>query len=196
MVIAPFFSKTALEMMSRKEDKCRCLENLALASDLQLAQSPRFRQVRGGCLLQDNYTKILDLRRSDVVKIGEATYQQEMDMILGWAIGSTSNGNTITLVRDGMLIGNGVAQQDRVGACKLAIMRAQDSGHDTEGAVAYSDSFFPFPDGPEVLYEAGIKAIFTSSGSANDKEVFAACKEWGIIVYSLPDKDIRGFFGH
>lgn len=196
-VIAPFIGATALEILGgRKRGKCRCLENLALLSNLCLDLNPRFRQVRGGFLVQPNYIKALNIKRADVVKIGEATAQQERDMILAWAIGSTSNSNTITLVRDGMLLGNGVAQQDRVGACKLAVMRAQDAGHNTEGAVAYSDSFFPFPDGPEVLHKAGIKAIFTSSGSVNDDEVFAACKEWGIVVYSLPDKEIRGFFGH
>lgn len=54
----------------------------------------------------------------------------------------------MTLVRDGALIGNGVGQQDRVGGCALAIIRARDAGHDVHGAAAYSDSFFPFPDGP------------------------------------------------
>ena len=82
------------------------------------------------------------------------------DLILAWAVGCTSNSNTITLVKDGMLLGNGVGQQDRVGAAQLAIMRAGEK--DLNGAVAYSDSFFPFPDAPQILIDYGIKIIFST----------------------------------
>lgn len=85
------------------------------------------------------------------------------DMQLAWAIGSRSTSNTITIVKDGQLIGNGVGQQDRKEAAKLAVERATEAGHSLEGAVAYSDSFFPFPDGVEVLINAGVKTIFATS---------------------------------
>ena len=49
------------------------------------------------------------------------------DVILAWAVGCTSNSNTITIVKEGRLYGNGVGQQDRVGAAKLAIFRADDA---------------------------------------------------------------------
>ena len=108
-----------------------------------------------------------------------------------------SNSNTITIVKDGRLLGNGVSQQDRKGAAKLAaFLRAKDAGHDTKEAVAYSDSFFPFTDGPEILISAGIKVIFATSGSVRDKEVLEFCKEKGIIFVTIPDKDGRGFFRH
>jgi len=118
-----------------------------------------------------------------------------LNMILAWAVGSTSNSNTITIVNDGMLLGNGVGQQDRVGAAGLAIRRAIDAGHEDQlnGAVAYSDSFFPFPDAVEVLADAGIKAIFSTSGSVRDKEVQDLCVARGIALYQLPDKKARGF---
>jgi AICAR transformylase/IMP cyclohydrolase PurH len=54
---------------------------------------------------------------------GEISDQEKQDAILAWAIGSTSNSNTITLVKNGKLIGNGVGQQDRVGAGQLALSR-------------------------------------------------------------------------
>ena len=124
--------------------------------------------------------------------------------MLAWAIGSNANSNTITIVKDGKLIGNGVGQQDRVGAAKLAIMRADDasfalSGQERaklEGAVAYSDSFFPFSDGPEVLIDRGIKTIFATSGSVNDKEVIEFCKNRGVTLVMYPDKTARGFAWH
>jgi len=99
-------------------------------------------------------------------------------------------------VKDGMLIGNGVGQQDRVGCCELALKRARDAGHDPKGAVAYSDSFFPFEDGPQVLADAGIRAIFATSGSMRDGVVKLALDKAGVRFYALPDAEARGFFGH
>ena len=116
--------------------------------------------------------------------------------MLAWAVGSTSNSNTITIVKDCQLLGNGVGQQDRVGAAKLAVSRATSRDHDVQGAAAYSDSFFPFPDGPLVLADAGITAILTSSGSVKDPEVVEVLTDKNVSVAMLPDKLGRGFFGH
>ncbi len=147
-------------------------------------------------------------------QFGETTDTQKHDLILAWAVGSTSNSNTITLVKDGKLIGNGVGQQDRVGAGQLAISRTtiempelEDTGDELilhvrldkqklTGAAAYSDSFFPFPDGPELLAKAGIKAILTSSGSVADKTVVQALNKAGVSVLMVPDKVGRGFYAH
>ena len=127
------------------------------------------------------------------------------DLVLAWAIGCTSNSNTITLVKEGRLYGNGVGQQDRVGAAKLAIFRADDAAKfadatiessDLENAVAYSDSFFPFPDAPEVLINRGIKTIFSTSGSVNDEKIIELCKSKNVNLIMLPDKEARGFYQH
>jgi phosphoribosylaminoimidazolecarboxamide formyltransferase/IMP cyclohydrolase len=147
-------------------------------------------------LLQPNYTFVPDFGQGETVKHGQAKLSQEVDMMLAWALGSTSNSNTITIVKDGQLLGNGVGQQDRVGAVGLAIERARRSKHDLNGAVAYSDSFFPFPDGPQTLIDAGITAIFTTSGSLRDKETIDLCGERLVPLYMIPDSIGRGFFGH
>ncbi len=197
-IIAPEFAGGATEALKRKGDKCRLLVNPALArmgrSSLDAAR--RFRYVRGGFLAQPNYTFVPDLNAPDVEKTGEAAATQVRDMILAWAVGSTSNSNTVTLVKESMLIGNGVGQQDRVGGCKLAVMRATDAGHDPAGATAYSDSFFPFVDGPGELAAAGVRAILATSGSVRDEEVKAFCREKGVTLFLYPDSAGRGFFGH
>ena len=197
-VIAPSFSEEAIAILGRKGGKCRCMANPALGalrlSSLDIAQ--RFRPTRGSFLKQPNYTFVLDLNDPRVVIHGELSDADRTNILLAWAIGATSTSNTITLVRYGMVIANAVGQQDRVGAAQLAIMRARRSGHDTRGATAYSDSFFPFPDGPEVLIEAGIRTIFASSGSVKDDEVIAVCKKAGVTLVMMPDKDCRGFARH
>jgi phosphoribosylaminoimidazolecarboxamide formyltransferase/IMP cyclohydrolase len=197
-IVAPEFSKKAIERLARKGDKCRFLANPALGNltRASLDERVRMRYVRGGFLLQPNYTFVLDLEDEEMEKVGRASRALQNDLLLAWAIGSTSNSNTITLVRDSMLLADGVGQQDRVGACQLAIKRATDAGHSTEGSAAYSDSFFPFTDGPETLAKHGIKLIFATSGSVRDEDVKKACAENGVAIYLLPDSKARGFFGH
>ncbi|MFA4831492.1 MAG: hypothetical protein WC618_05005 [Patescibacteria group bacterium] len=197
-VVAPAFTPEAIEVMARKHGKCRVIVNPALskldASSLDI--QPRRRPVRGGFLQQPNYTFVINFSDTQIEQVGKISIEQRQDLLVAWAVGSTSNSNTITLVKDLQLIGNGVGQQDRVGCCELAIKRATDAGHLINGAVAYSDSFFPFPDGPEVLAKAGIKAILASSGSVNDAQVKAVCKAHNIALVMVPDKIGRGFFGH
>jgi phosphoribosylaminoimidazolecarboxamide formyltransferase/IMP cyclohydrolase len=203
-IIAPAFSPAAIEMLKRKGDKCRLLVNPALASlpKNSLDRHRRFRYVRGGFLAQPNYGFILELPPSPSFEkrggeaLGEISDQQKSDMLLAWAAGSTSNSNTVTLVKDGMLIGNGVGQQDRVSCCQLAVKRAVDAGHSTKNAVAYSDSFFPFVDGVETLSQAGICAIMATSGSVRDSEIKKFCQGKNIALYLIPDSEARGFFGH
>ncbi len=195
-IIAPGFSDEAAGMLKRKGDKCRLMANEALGrlDRGSLDAARRFRYVRGGFLAQPNYTFVPEM--SSTERIGEVDEGQITDMILAWAIGSTSNSNTVTLVSGGMLIGNGVGQQDRVGGCKLAVLRARDAGHNTEAAVAYSDSFFPFVDGPAELEAAGVKAVLATSGSVRDEEVRQFCRDNGVALVLYPDSDGRGFFGH
>ncbi len=227
IVAAPSFSAEAVEILSRKKGKCRILVNPVIekAGLSSLDLTSRIRYVRGGFLTQPNYTFLPD------IALATAGVPENIlkDVILAWAIGCTSNSNTITIVKEGRLYGNGVGQQDRVGAAKLAIFRADDAAKfrkeaeanfssgrvhpedggklknlllpleetaDLENAVAYSDSFFPFPDAPEVLINRGIKTIFSTSGSVNDEKVIELCKAKNVNLIMLPDSEARGFYQH
>lgn len=195
-VVGSEVTPEAMEILSRA--KLRIVTNPALANLTQssLETTPIYRNVRGGMLVQPNYTFVADLKADYIEQNGTVTEQQQRDLVQAWAVGSTSNSNTICIVKDGRMLGNGVGQQDRVGAAKLAVSRATSRNHDVQGAAAYSDSFFPFPDGPLVLADAGISAILTSSGSVKDPEVVAALADKKVATVMLPDKVGRGFFGH
>ncbi len=195
-VVGSEVTPEAMEILSRA--KLRIVTNPALATLTKdsLETAAIYRNVRGGMLVQPNYTFVVDLKADYIERHGDVTEQQEKDMVQAWAVGSTSNSNTICLVKDGRMLGNGVGQQDRVGAAKLAVTRATSRDHDLKGASAYSDSFFPFPDGPLVLADAGITAILTSSGSVKDPEVVKTLADKKVSTTMLPDKTGRGFFGH
>lgn len=197
-IIAPEFSSEAIAMLSRKGDKCRFIANPLLAElnrdSLDTAQT--FRYVRGGVLVQPNYTYILDLGDEELKRYGENLGWGLADMLIAKAICDTSNSNTITIVKDGQLLGNGVGQQSRVSGAELALGIAEKNDHDIPGSVAASDSFFPFTDGPRVLIDKGIQAIISTSGSVNDYKVIELCKSSNVDLFLIPDKKGRGFYNH
>ena len=199
-VIAPSFTDDAITILARAKGKCRLIVNAALEGEgsAVLDTTPRFRFMRGGFLVEPNYTFILNFKDPEMKIFGAGDPIVQQDLLIAWGVGCASNSNTITIVKNGMLIGNGVGQQDRVGAAELAIKRAVDAGHKDKlyQAVAYSDSFFPFPDAVEVLIRAGLRAIFSTSGSVNDKVIQDLCVSKGVTLYQLPDAKARGFFGH
>ena len=74
-------------------------------------------------------------------------------------------------------------------SCQIATWLAQENGHQAKlpGSVAASDAFFPFPDGPSILMDAGVTAIIQPGGSKRDDETIKACNDrdvdlvdWGV----------------
>lgn len=198
-VVAPRFTDEAKERLKRRNDKCRLFENgelMHLSTD-SLDVAPRFRYVRGGFLSQPNYAFVLDLKDPRLQIVGESPSRaQQEDTVLAWAVCATSNSNTISLAKDGRLIANAVGQQSRVAAVRLACDRAQGAKHEVAGAVACSDSFFPFTDGPELLLSRGVAAVLATSGSVNDAKVRAVFEQAQRTLVWGPDATMRGFFGH
>jgi phosphoribosylaminoimidazolecarboxamide formyltransferase/IMP cyclohydrolase len=89
------------------------------------------------------------------------------DLKIAWLCCKHVKSNAIVLARDGMVVGIGGGQVDRVGAAGIAIAKA---GARASGSVAASDAFFPFPDGPQKLLDAGVTAVIHPGGSVRDGE--------------------------
>ena len=87
------------------------------------------------------------------------------DLAFAWKACRAVKSNAILLASDGASVGVGMGQVNRVDSCRLAVSRAGDRA---AGSVAASDAFFPFPDGLEVLIEAGVKAVVQPGGSIRD----------------------------
>lgn len=199
-ILAPSITEEAYEVLGRKNGKCRFLTNPNLhgenLGERSIDRHLRYRFERGTFLTQDNYTYVLNLKDDDIFSVGDISESSKKDIVLAWAIGSTSNSNTTTLVKNGQLLGNGTGQQARHFSCEVALKRAKHHNHSVTGSVAYSDSFFPFTDGPEMLANAGVATIFASSGSMGDKKVIESLEKRGVSLMLIPDKKARGFFGH
>jgi phosphoribosylaminoimidazolecarboxamide formyltransferase/IMP cyclohydrolase len=61
----------------------------------------------------------------------------------------------------------------------------------TAGCVAASDAFFPFPDGLQVLAEAGVTAVIQPGGSKRDSEVVEAANDKGVAMLFTGTRHFR-----
>ncbi|MFN0010655.1 MAG: bifunctional phosphoribosylaminoimidazolecarboxamide formyltransferase/IMP cyclohydrolase [Phycisphaerales bacterium] len=86
------------------------------------------------------------------------------------------------------LFGAGLGQVDRVSACRLAVEKA---GPRASAAIAVSDAFFPFADGPKLLIDAGISLIVHTGGSKRDQETFDLCNARGVCCMTTGVRRFR-----
>ncbi|MBN9199808.1 MAG: bifunctional phosphoribosylaminoimidazolecarboxamide formyltransferase/IMP cyclohydrolase, partial [Microbacterium chocolatum] len=142
------------------------------------------RLVSGGLLLQD-----ADRFPDDIESVaenwelvsGERPDAEEMtNLIFAWKACRAVKSNAIVLAKNSATVGIGMGQVNRVDSCRLAVERAGDR---VRGAVAASDAFFPFADGPQVLLDAGVSAIVQPGGSVRDAEVIEAARQAGVTMF-------------
>jgi phosphoribosylaminoimidazolecarboxamide formyltransferase/IMP cyclohydrolase len=178
VIVAPSFAPEALEVLREKK-------NLRILVAPPWNPAPaEFRQVGGGLLVQmaDRIDAPGDDPANWELAAGEpASAEQLRDLAFAWRAIRSVKSNAILLAHDGATVGVGMGQVNRVDAAHLAVSRA---GADrARGAVAASDAFFPFPDGLEVLINAGVSAVVQPGGSIRDNLVIDVAKQAGITVY-------------
>jgi phosphoribosylaminoimidazolecarboxamide formyltransferase/IMP cyclohydrolase len=154
---------------------------------------PDIRRIAGGLLMQTRDLVALDEERWRVVTRRAPTPAELRDLRLAWLICKHTKSNAVTICRDGMLLGNGAGQTSRVLSCRLATWLATENGHGDRlrGAVAASDAFFPFRDGPELLLEAGVTALIQPGGSKRDADTIAACDARGAAMIFTGTRHFR-----
>ena len=112
---------------------------------------------------------------------GEAASEEVLaDLAFAWKACRSAKSNAILLASGGASVGIGMGQVNRVDSCRLAVSRAGDRA---SGSVAASDAFFPFEDGPEILIDAGVRAIVQPGGSVRDELTVEAAKQAGVTMY-------------
>jgi phosphoribosylaminoimidazolecarboxamide formyltransferase/IMP cyclohydrolase len=111
-----------------------------------------------------------------------------MDMKLAYVAVEGAKSNAIVIVKNSVTVGIGTGQPSRKRAAWIATTLAGDKAH---GAVAASDAFFPFPDGLEILAEAGVSVVVAPLGSKRDNEVLKRAEELGITFYSASSRVFR-----
>ncbi|MEU9171816.1 bifunctional phosphoribosylaminoimidazolecarboxamide formyltransferase/IMP cyclohydrolase [Streptomyces sp. NPDC048420] len=178
VIVAPDYEDGALEALARKKN-IRVLKAPAAP-----AHPAEVKPIDGGALLQ--VTDRLQAEGDDpanwTLATGEALSADELaELAFAWRACRAVKSNAILLAKDGASVGVGMGQVNRVDSAKLAVERA--GAERAQGSYAASDAFFPFPDGLEVLLEAGVKAVVQPGGSVRDELVVEAAKKAGVTMY-------------
>jgi phosphoribosylaminoimidazolecarboxamide formyltransferase / IMP cyclohydrolase len=193
VVIAPDFDPAAVDILTTKWKNIRLLRcppppwaagsGAGGSRTRSGAADFEFRPVTGGLLAQtwDRVDAPGDDPANWELKTGEAADIATLaDLAFAWRACRAVKSNAILLAKDGASVGVGMGQVNRVDSARLAVARA---GNRAAGSVAASDAYFPFPDGFEILAEAGVRAVAEPGGSIRDDLVIEAARAAGVTVY-------------
>jgi phosphoribosylaminoimidazolecarboxamide formyltransferase/IMP cyclohydrolase len=189
VIVSRGFDEQALEILAKKKN----LRLIAMPSE-QWDRSMggwAAREAGDQLLVQERDEGFPELEQWRLVTGRKPTEEEERAMELAWKIVKHVRSNAILICDHEGTIGVGAGQMSRVDSCRIAVDKARREGLETKGASAASDAFFPFPDGVEVLAEAGVKAIIQPGGSMRDEEVTKAAEELGVTMVMTGRRHFR-----
>jgi phosphoribosylaminoimidazolecarboxamide formyltransferase/IMP cyclohydrolase len=188
LVFAPRYSEEALEILGSKPN-IRLMHNEEKRG--APITEPDLKRVRGGVLVQDRDVD-LELRdEMQVVSDRKPSEEEWGELLFAWKVCKHVRSNAIVFGRNLGTVGIGAGQMSRVDSVRIAIDKANAAELRLHGAVMASDAFFPFPDGPELAFEAGIKAVIQPGGSKNDQATIDACDKAGAAMVFTSRRHFR-----
>ncbi|WP_066894622.1 bifunctional phosphoribosylaminoimidazolecarboxamide formyltransferase/IMP cyclohydrolase [Clostridium nigeriense] len=168
VVAAPDYDEEALEVLKTKK-------NLRVIKCNNVPKDKRYMvTVDGGILVQEEDNKLIDDIK--VVTKKAPTEEEMKDLIFGMKVVKYVKSNAIVTIKDGVALGIGGGQVNRIWATEEALQRGKGAN------VLASDAFFPFRDVVDECAKNGIKAIIQPGGSLRDQESIDACNEHGIAM--------------
>lgn len=183
VVVAPAFDPPAVEVLVSRRRNTRLLE-----VDRPSGRRLDLRAVDGGLLLQEVDAPLDGREGWQVVTRRPPTPTEWDDLELAWVACARSTSNAIVLAADGVVVGVGAGQQNRLDAAGIAVRKA---GERARGAAAASDAFFPFADGLEALADGGVTAVVQPGGSVRDADVVAAADARGLAMVTTGRRHFR-----
>ncbi|MBW2965274.1 hypothetical protein KY363_07490 [Candidatus Woesearchaeota archaeon] len=204
-IVAPSYEPDAKEMITSTKKRIRLVETGSLERIAQMDME--IIPVTGGFVVQQPfYTRINSKENLEVVSKREPTEDEIRALLTQWRICYRIKSNSVVLGDDRQTFGIGTGQMSRVASARIAIYNANEvfgGGGKSKavGSVGASDAFFPFPDGPKLLAESGMRAIIYPLGSEKDNDtinVWNAHDIAAVCTRPIPGtKEIeRAFAGH
>ncbi|MDR1693481.1 MAG: bifunctional phosphoribosylaminoimidazolecarboxamide formyltransferase/IMP cyclohydrolase [Oscillospiraceae bacterium] len=186
IIIAPGYTDEALELLTRKknvrilllEDICAPLPKGALD----------FKKIQGGLLVQEADCLSLDSAAVKLATKREPTPDELETLEFAWKVCKHVKSNAIVLAKDGMTVGIGPGQVNRIMPTEIAIRFA---GERAKGSVMASDAYFPFSDCVEAAGAAGIAAIMQPGGSIRDQESIDAADSFDIAMVFTGERHFK-----
>src|SRR4051812_11978297 len=188
VVFAPGYTEDALDILQSKP-------NIRLLIDEEQRQpniaEQDIKRVRGGLLVQDRDAD-LELRdEMQVVTERKPTEEEWGELLFAWKVCKHVRSNAIVMAANLGSAGIGAGQMSRVDSVRIAIEKARAAELSLEGAAMASDAFFPFPDGPELAFAAGVKSVIQPGGSKNDQATIDACNKAGVAMVFTSRRHFR-----
>jgi len=186
VIIAPDASAEAKAILAEKKNL-----RLLLAGGLPDPKAPglAFRSLAGGFLVQGRDDAILSQSDIKVVTRRKPSQEELADLIFAFTVAKHVRSNAIVYAKGGATVGIGAGQMSRVDAARMAAWKADEAAKGqnqsaslTQGSVAASDAFFPFPDGLQAIAQAGATAVIQPGGSMRDADVIAAADRAGLAM--------------
>lgn len=169
VVIAPSFTKGALDLMKKKE-------NMRVLVLPQRINGEEIRTIDGGILVQRTAPY---QEKWEVITDRDPSTDEMRAMQIAWKVCKHTKSNTIIFADQKRTLGIGAGQMSRVDSAKIAIEKACSS---LKGSAVASDAFLPFPDTLEVAAKAGATALVQPGGSIRDKEVIEAANRLNMAM--------------
>lgn len=188
VIIAPDYDAEALGILKTKKNIriMRCGELIkSVGKGIQYMD---IRKVTGGLLVQEADMRMVDEGEMKVVTKRAPSIQEVKDMEFAMKVCKYVKSNAIVIAKNGVAIGIGPGQTNRVGAVAIAIKNAGDRA---KGAVLASDAFFPFSDNVHAAAAAGIIAIIQAGGSVRDTDSILAADEHSIAMIFTGTRHFR-----
>lgn len=168
VIAAPDYDDDALEVLKTKK-------NLRVLKFHSTPKADKYMvTVDGAMLVQEEDKKLID--EIKVVTEKAPTDEEMKDLLFGMKVVKYVKSNAIVTVNNGVAVGIGGGQVNRVWPTEDALKRGKGA------TVLASDAFFPFGDVAELAAKAGIKAIIQPGGSIRDQESIDVCNKYGIAM--------------
>ena len=173
IVAAPDFDDDALEVLRKKKN----LRILKMNS--KVTPTVDFAKVNGGLLVQTQDNELYD--GMECVTKKNVIHKYKDDAVFGLKIVKYVKSNAIVVVKDGVAIGIGGGQVNRIWPTEQALERAnalvndESDKRDLSGATVVSDAFFPFEDCVSEMHKYGVEMVVQPGGSMNDKLSVEEC---------------------
>ncbi len=193
IIMAPSFTSEALEALCTKK-------NLRLLKvDMTKDNTPRtqYVSVNGGMLVQNQDIDIVEVKPEMCVTKAQPCEDCMSDLNFAWRIVKHIKSNAIVVVKDGVTMGVGAGQMNRIGSAEIALKQAEatcrERGVDVKeiGLVMGSDAFFPFDDCVTLADSYGVKAIAQPGGSVRDEDSIRKADECGIVMLFTGERHFK-----
>jgi phosphoribosylaminoimidazolecarboxamide formyltransferase/IMP cyclohydrolase len=198
VLLAPGYEPDALALLGEKKN-VRLLELSHWPAPVHEVEA---KPVLGGQLVQSRDIVSETREQIDTITTREPSESEWQSMLFAWKVCRAVRSNAIVIAapiagadgetRGSATVGIGAGQMSRVDAVRIAVEKAQAAQPELlDGAALASDAYFPFADGPQLAFAAGVRAVIQPAGSVRDELVIEAAEEAGVAMVATGIRHFR-----